>query len=233
MSDKKTSKRVYYVTPVGEARYPWLTQPDTKFSAEGVYKLDLVLGADAAKEHVERIEAEANKQLAAAVAEWKKAAANAKKTGRRQPPEPRIYLPLGHPVGPDDEPTGEVVMKFKLPAQIKAKSGEIIKLRPALFDAKGRPIKGDVKIWTGSRVRVSYYVNPFYSAGTGDAGVQLRLAAVQVIELRTGGSGDASSFGFVEEEGYEHSEEYAGDPELTGEGGTEEAEVDVSAEADF
>lgn len=38
-----------FVSPKGTASYPWLTKPDTKFSAEGSYKTGLVLSAEEAK----------------------------------------------------------------------------------------------------------------------------------------------------------------------------------------
>ena len=48
MAEQKT-----FVTPKGELRYPWLTQPDTRFDPEGKYKVVLVL--DAADPAVEEL----------------------------------------------------------------------------------------------------------------------------------------------------------------------------------
>lgn len=42
-----------FVTPKGVAQYPWLTKPDTKFNAEGVYKLSLAIPKTEATEFLE------------------------------------------------------------------------------------------------------------------------------------------------------------------------------------
>ena len=34
---------VTFTTPQGVAQYPWLSKPDTKFSEEGDYKVNLIL----------------------------------------------------------------------------------------------------------------------------------------------------------------------------------------------
>ena len=44
------------VTPVGIAKNPGLTKPDSKFLEAGVYGVSLVVGADAAKPLIEIIE---------------------------------------------------------------------------------------------------------------------------------------------------------------------------------
>ena len=37
-----------FTTPKGIAQYPWLSKPDTKFSEEGDYKVNLILNAEEA-----------------------------------------------------------------------------------------------------------------------------------------------------------------------------------------
>ena len=34
---------VTFTTPQGVAQYPWLSKPDTKFSEEGDYKVNLII----------------------------------------------------------------------------------------------------------------------------------------------------------------------------------------------
>jgi hypothetical protein len=34
---------ITFTTPKGVAQYPWLSKPDTKFSEEGEYKVNLIL----------------------------------------------------------------------------------------------------------------------------------------------------------------------------------------------
>jgi hypothetical protein len=43
------------ITPKGVAMYPWLTKPDTKFDAEGVYKMSLAIESEQSKEIAETI----------------------------------------------------------------------------------------------------------------------------------------------------------------------------------
>ena len=42
-------KYLKFVSPKGVAQYPWLTKADTKFTPDGVYKVDLQLEAEEAK----------------------------------------------------------------------------------------------------------------------------------------------------------------------------------------
>ena len=37
-----------FTTPKGIAQYPWLSKPDTKFSEEGEYKVNVILGKEEA-----------------------------------------------------------------------------------------------------------------------------------------------------------------------------------------
>ena len=92
-------------------------------------------------------------------------------------------------------------------------------------DAKGKPLTGETKVGGGSVIKVSYEVVPYYTAIAG-AGVSLRLKAVQIIELKAySGGGNAESYGFGEEEGFEADDEdndppFGIDETTTGGGGT-------------
>jgi hypothetical protein len=174
-----------YVTPAGTAQYPYLTKPDTKFNSDGEYKLKLELPADKAQEIVTFLD----EQFAASVAQAKK-----ENPGKRVKEADPPYLV--------NEDTGTVAVSFKLKAKVTPKNGDPFEQRPAIFDAKGKPIK-DVNIGGGSTVKVAYEVLPFYTAVVG-AGISLRLKACQVINLVefSGGAG-ADAFGFGKEDGYE------------------------------
>ena len=50
-------------------------------------------------------------------------------------------------------------------------------------------------------LKVAFDPIPYYMASTNKAGVSLRLKAVQVIDLVTGGEKTADAFGFSEEDG--------------------------------
>jgi len=89
-----------------------------------------------------------------------------------------------------DEETGEYVFKIQS------------KYQPKYFDAKGNPIPIDQvpTMYSGTELRASGQIDA-YTAG-GKKGISLRLAAVQVINPVSGGSGDgAGDFDAVD--GYE------------------------------
>jgi len=188
------AKNPRYVTPAGIAQYPYLTKPDTKFNPDGEYKISLEIPAADAQDIVTFLD----EQYEAAVAKAKKENPGKKiKTG-------------DVPYSVDDE-SGKVTVRFKLKAKVAPKNGEPFEQRPALFDAKGKPINQEAKIGGGSKVKVAYELVPYYTAIAG-AGVSLRLKAVQVINLvEFGGGAGAGAFGFGEEDGYEAEENSAED----------------------
>ena len=104
----------------------------------------------------------------------------------------------------DDEgqETGRVVFKFKMKAKVNTKDGRTIEMSPKLFDASGTLMSDVDSIWGGSTLRVSADLVPFYVGFAVGAGVSARLKAVQIIDLKTGGGANASSFGFEATEGY-------------------------------
>lgn len=183
MAEKKKTER--FVSPKGIASYPYLTEPDTKFNPDGDYKVSLIVAGD-----------DANKIINFLTEQHKDAVAKAKKdnAGKR--------VKEGDlPFFENDDNT--VTFKFKLKAKVTPKNGKPFEQKPALFDAKGKPLTSEPKIGGGSVIKVSYEVVPYYTAVAG-AGVSLRLKAVQIIELKeySGGS-TAENYGFGEEEGFE------------------------------
>tara|TARA_R110002073_G_scaffold63572_2_gene159252 strand:- start:983 stop:1435 length:453 start_codon:yes stop_codon:yes gene_type:complete len=101
----------------------------------------------------------------------------------------------------EGKPTGNIIFKFKAKAKINMKSGETIDIKIPVFDSKGTPMKD--QIWSGSEMKVSADMIPYYTAMAG-AGVSLRLKAVQVAKLVEGGKGAGSqTHGFEEiKDGY-------------------------------
>lgn len=196
------AKNPRYVTPAGIAQYPYLTKPDTKFNPDGEYKLKLEIPGEAAQDLVTFLD----EQQEAAVAKAKKE-------------NPGKKIKEGNSPYEVDDDTGKVVVNFKLKAKVTPKSGDPFEQRPAIFDAKGKPLQADAKIGGGSKVKVAYELVPYYTAIAG-AGLSLRLKAVQVIKLvEYSGGASADAFGFGEEDGYE-----AEDNSATTNGFSEETE---------
>ena len=195
------AKNPRYVTPAGIAQYPYLSKPDTKFNPDGEYKLKLEIPGDQAQDIVTFLD----EQHEAAQAKAKKE-------------NPGKKIKEGTCPYEVDDDSGKVTVSFKLKAKVTPKNGDPFEQRPALFDAKGKPLQ-DVNVGGGSKVKVAYELVPYYTAIAG-AGVSLRLKAVQVIDLKEySGGASADAFGFGEEDGYE-----AEDNSAAGNGFSEETE---------
>lgn len=166
-----------FTTPKGVAYYPYISAPDTKFDEEGHYKVNLCIPKEEAEPIIEQIKGE----LVAGIKALKEAKPNAK---IKQAP-----FPFEDELDDDEEPTGNVIIKFKSKAAYK----------PAIFDSKGTPMMRS-NIYAGSILKVNGSI-AFYNSPAVGAGVTLRLRAVQVIEYVEGAVG-ATKFGFGEESGF-------------------------------
>ena len=176
---------INYTTSTGIAIYPHLTQPDTKYNANGEYKVSLSLTEQEAAPLKKLIEQEKAKALAM-VPEGKKAKES--------------DAPYFNETDDEGQETGRTVFKFKMKAKVQNRQGQTIELQPRLFDAQGTIFTPD-SVWGGSKIRVSTDLVPYYVAAVG-AGVTLRLKAVQIIDLKSGGGTDASAYGFSAKEGF-------------------------------
>ena len=176
---------VSYTTSTGIAIYPHLVEPDTKFNANGEYKVSLSLTEKEAAPLKKLIEQEKVKAMAM-IPEGKKAKES--------------DAPYFNETDDEGQETGRTVFKFKMKAKVQNRQGQTIELKPRLFDAQGT-ICNPESVWGGSKIRVSADLVPYYVAAVG-AGVSLRLKAVQIIDLKSGGGTDASAYGFSATEGF-------------------------------
>jgi hypothetical protein len=167
-------------SPRGTAIYPRLTTPDTKFDKDGVYSVDLELNPK-------------SKDAAEFLATLKKAAdaaytAECEKRGGKK--LKRADLPIKE----TDE--GQIRIKFKL----KAKAGNEEKSwtqKPMIFDSMGAAVQTPPNVGSGSEIKVSFEVVPFFTAMVG-AGVSLRMKAVQILDLKEYTPGDRfDAYGFT------------------------------------
>ena len=173
-------------TPKGVlGKFAYLTEPDTKFNADGEYKASLVVGlADGAQALIEKLEAAYEEAYKA------ECASKGKKSLKRADMPWEV-----------DEEEGVVTFKFKLKAKIESKrKGKTIVRRVKIFDAKGKLIPNvkNLRIGGGSVAKVAFQPYFWFSPSVG-FGLQLQLEAVQIITLvEFGGDRD---YGFAEEEG--------------------------------
>lgn len=185
-------------TPVGIAIWPKLNAPDTKYKLEGEFGVKLKLTQEEAAPLIEMISAanaakfeEVKKELLAGDGK-SKAAAKALKYSDD--------LPYKADIDDEGDETDFVVFNFKMKHKIIREGKPDMLLYPDIFDSQGKAIKRAPPIWGGSQLRVSAQINPWYTAKFG-VGVQLRLQAVQIIELSNGTARDAGGYGFGASEG--------------------------------
>lgn len=176
-------------TPAGTAIWPKLTKPDTKFNADGEYSVKLAIPSEEAQDLIAQLDK---------LYEQSQEIAKEKNPGKKIKQAAKPYT-----VEEDDQgnETGNVILSFKCKAKLTSKDGSTFANAPKLFDSKNKEFPKDEDIWGGSTLRIAFNAIPYYTGMVG-AGVSLRLKAVQVLNLVSGGGGDGSSYGFGEEEGY-------------------------------
>jgi hypothetical protein len=191
------------VTPKGVAIWPRLNTPD-EYKGKLHYKTKLAFDADDAELAKLRqtvsdlIDAKYDEIVEDLKANNK--AGVAKKITKRD--LDAIFKPE------EDEETGEetgrVIINAKmLAAGVSAKTSKPWTRKLSIFDAKGKKLERPPFINSGSELKLSLELLPYYMPNDKEVGVSFRLEAAQVITLVSGGSRNAAGYGFGEEEGDE------------------------------
>lgn len=181
------AKKKQIVTPRAVAVFPWLNTPDTKFNADGEFKVTLKIGAEDATSLIEQIDEE--------IAKYKEEqAAKDPKVGRYSD-----MPPYEQEVDDQGNLTGNYLFKFKQKAKINTKDGRTINMKVALFDAQRTPT--DVLIGGGSEIKVAATMWPYVLQTTKSVGVSLRPSAVQVLSLVSVGDSKTANL-FDTEDGF-------------------------------
>ena len=192
-SERLVSNRFQLKTPVGTTLFSMIHQPSTKFKQEGEYFVILSLEEKEAQPLIDKIHT--------ILQEFK----------QNNNIKPKLKM-LGEPYvrivdEETNQDTGFIKFKFVRRGHVSKEDGAVELVPPALFDAKGTPIRL-LPLGQGSKVMVSYKLHPWVTPL--GYGVTLKLNAVQVIEwvpFNQGDPNDAASFGFeAYEEGFEASE---------------------------
>lgn len=188
MSNFQIIDKIRITSPTCRLQYPKLIEPDTKFNPEGVYRVTGVIDAADADAISTQLDELLNRH---------------KESLKAQSPTTKFKL-ADLPYGFEElDGKPSFVVKAKQKASGMDRDGRRWTAAPALFDAKGVPIKDRNQLkdmWSGTVGRISFDACPFYQAAIG-AGITLRLRAVQIISLVEGG-GSAESYGFGEEDGF-------------------------------
>lgn len=188
-------------TPRGVFSWPKLIEPDYGSKEhpdpDGSYKVQLILNKEQAEKLIKQLEPEFEKAVEIGREAFAKLpVATRKKLGDLKVAD--FYTEVYDKE--TEEPTGDYVFKFKTKASGTTKDGKAWERKVPLFDAKGVPAKNIKAIWGGSEGKVSFSATPYFVAGQGTAGLSLRLEAVQILKLSSGGARSASEFGFGAEE---------------------------------
>jgi hypothetical protein len=201
MTVKERQKLERVVTPAGVARWPALSKPKNKYQSEELeYVVDVIIGSAESKSLRHKLDDATDEAFQSFKAKY---AGKKDKKGKPIKVE-KADSPYGLVFDDEGNETGDYFFKIRCNAQGKTKNGEVFNFKPALFDAKGKPLSKSVNIGGGTTLKASFEIVPYYVGSSGKAGVSLRLKAVQVLDLvQFGGGGNAKSFGFDEEEGYE------------------------------
>lgn len=182
-NDSKKKANVRFTSPKGIAQYLWVIDADTKYDKEGQYHIQLDVDKDTAKGMVTKLSAILDESLEQFQ----------KEKGKKLNKVPFF----------EELEDGTLQFKFKQKKVITRKDGSKLEVKIPIFDTKGTPCSRDIKLGSGSTVKISYSVMPYYNATNKGVGLSLRLVALQVINLVEYSSGDAKSYGFDNaEEGY-------------------------------
>lgn len=198
-------------TPKGVFKYPNLVTPDygTKEfpKKDGEFNVRLILPEADAKKLIAQLKPEFDKAIEKAQEEFAKLPV-AQRKKLKDVTVNEFYAEVYDKE--TEEPTGDYEFRFKSAASGTNKEGKKWERKIPLFDAKGVPAKNLKSVWGGTIGKVSFSASPYFVAATGAAGLSLRLEAVQIIELSSGGSRNASDYGFGTEDGYDSTEESHG-----------------------
>ncbi len=194
-----TKKKVELTTSRGDAVYPQLNTPSTKFDSAGVFECRLRFASDDAfletfREKAQAVIDEKYEEIVEGLrAEGKKAVAD--KVTKLDPP---IIVEEDQETG---EETGFVTIKAKKVASgISKKTNKPWESKPDIFDARGVKLNNPPLIGGGSVLKMQVELFGYYTANAKEVGCSIRLNGVQIIKLVQYGARDAAGYGFEAEE---------------------------------
>ena len=162
------TKPLILTSPKGKAIFPHLTEPDTKYKAEGEYHVKLECNKSEGQNIIALIGSEIAKKV--------------KEQHDLDPKKPITKAPL-----PYVEVNDKVVFNFKMKASgIRKSDGKHFTQKPVLVNADLSPVEPDMQICGDSILKITF--EPYAWNMPIGIGCTLRIKAVQVLELVTGKS---------------------------------------------
>jgi len=174
----------FHVSAIGEFLHPWVNKPDTKFNAEGLFTVTLILEGKDAESLKAKIDGAVLQAHNEHVDDMKPAIAK----------QWEQYKPYRPELDDDGEPTGRTLFDFKQNAKIKLKDGTTKDIQIEIRDAADKVIRKAV--YSGSEGRVLFSMRSIVMTSSKQVGVRLDFAKVQVTKLVQGGGG--RGFGAVD-----------------------------------
>jgi len=191
------------VTPLGEALWVKVIEPDYKFDAKGKYSADVVLDPkDESTAHF--IKGMENlRDRALAEAKENLAPAKAKQVVTRE-----VFW---EDTDKDGNETGNIVIKTKANAIDFKENAVTI----PVFNAKGIEEQDwNTLIGNGSKIKLQVWASPYHMANGNYVGISYKLKKVQIVELSEFSGGADEGFGDETGEGFGEDVAVAGDSDF-------------------
>lgn len=179
-------------TPKAVVLWSNLHAPNTKFNAEGVYDISVIIQDADFKEIKSKLE------------DLQIKAAKEYQTTYRKKPSMANSAPFKRDV---DKETGEELPQWVLKAKMPAKATvnmNVTERKPTVVDSQLKPVPSGTIVGRGSIVKVNILFSPYFVPAIG-LGISAKLKAVQIIELSSSGGADPLR-GFSTEEGFTSSD---------------------------
>lgn len=186
-------------TPVGDAFFCYLTEPD-EYEGALSYKFNIILDPANNDEHAEfkaTIDANAQDAFDKGKAELMKGNGKQKASAK----ELALHVPYISEYDDDTgDETGRIILRVSSKATgVSKKTNKPWRRTIPLFDANAKDVTGKVeRIYGGSKLIGELIAKPFCAAGLKKAGLSFQINAVQIVSA--GGGNAGGSFG-VEEGG--------------------------------
>lgn len=189
----------YKASGEGVAIHPWINTADTKYNQQGLYHVDHAMTDEAARLHMEELDA------IAADMKLREAAAERRKIKDWKKWKKEVHMP--YIVETDDQgvPTGRVVFKYKQNAVIPLPDGSEKKFIMGIRDGKNKVIT--TPIYGGSIIRVMWAPRIVPLQSSRQFGLRLDFCMVQLIKpaQSKGGKGFDEVEGAYVDEGFDDS----------------------------
>lgn len=184
-----------YITPQGEASYPHIVEPQTKFKEDGEYNVTMYFDEKSGGEFVESL----NEAYNQACEEAKEKYEEQKPQYKKDNPDINFEQFYREEVDDNGFSTGRIFVRFKCKAKIKTKDNKIFEKKVAIYDRYNQPmpVEKAKKVSSGSIMKVAFKASPYFVPAGCKVGISLNLEAVQVIEAKEwDGTRSAADYGF-------------------------------------